>query len=80
MKVASYYYQQNERLQFLYINGDYDRSQFPASVKNIIANGHGHDCSEAVITAFGYKIEELFKKNGYLLAPNVVFEESEGLL
>lgn len=38
----------------------------------------GRDCCETIITEFGSKAEELFKAKGYLLAPKVLWSETEG--
>lgn len=80
MKILSYHHREGADLQFLYIDGEFDQSRFPAKLKKIIAGGKGHDCCETIITEFGPKSEELFKERGFLFAPKVTWEESEGTL
>ena len=38
----------------------------------------GRKCRESIITDFGPKAEDLFKAKGYLLAPKVIWSETEG--
>ena len=80
MKILAYYHREGEDLQFLYIDGDCDWSKFPAEVKKILMEGKGHDCCETVITEFGPKSENIFKQRGFLFAPKVTWQESEGTL
>ncbi len=80
MKVISYHHREGDDLQFLYIDGEFDQSKFPAEVKQIISGCKGYDCSETVKTDFGLKAENLFKQKGFLFAPKVTWKESEGNL
>lgn len=52
--------------------------KFPSCVKELMKGRKGRDCCETIITEFGSKAEELFKAKGYLLAPKVLWSETEG--
>ena len=80
MKILAYHQREGENLQFLYIDGEFDQSKFPAEVKKIISEGRAHDCCKTIITEFGPKSENLFKHRGFLFAPKVTWQESEGTL
>ena len=78
MNIVSYVCREGEDLKFLYVDGDFDSSKFPSCVKELMKGRKGRDCCETIITEFGSKAEELFKAKGYLLAPKVLWSETEG--
>lgn len=78
MKVVSYVCREGEDLKFLYVDGDFDISKFPLCVKKLMNGRKGRKCCESIITDFGPKAEDLFKAKGYLLAPKVIWSETEG--
>ena len=77
MKVVSYSYQEGGRQRFLYVDKNFCSSSFPANVKKIIAQKKPHICREPI--RLTKKETTLFKKNGYLLAPDVIFTELESV-
>lgn len=74
MKVVSYSYKEGNRLRFLYVDKDFNGT-LPANVTKIIAHKKPHICREPI--RLTKKEVALFKKNGYLLAPDVIFTELE---
>ena len=80
MKVVFYVCHEGGKLHFLYVNGDLDKSKLPSKITKLMQHEKGHDCRETAISDFGPNAVCLFNKNGYLFAPDIVWEESEGSL
>ena len=77
MKVVLYSYHEGDRLRFLYVDKAFAGSRFPATVKKIVAHRKPRVCREPI--RLTHKEVAFFKKNGYLLVPDVFFKECEGV-
>ena len=77
MKVVVYSYQERDRLRFLYVDKNFVSSSFPAAVQRIVAHRKPRVCREPI--RLTHKEVLFFKKNGYLLVPDVIFKECEGV-
>ena len=77
MKVVVYSYQEGDRLRFLYVDENFANSRFPDTVKKIVTHRKPRVCREPI--RLTYKEVLFFKKNGYLLVPDVIFKECEGV-
>ena len=77
MKVVKYHYSEKGHQRCLYVDKDFVSSSFPAWAKKVITKKRARICREPIRLTVNEV--ELFKRNGYLLAPDVIFTEFEGV-
>ena len=73
MKVVLYSYQDGEHVRSLYVDKDFESSKLPTAVKKIVSTKRSRICRSPIrLTPAEVAF---FKKNGYLLALDVIITE-----